>query len=94
HYYIRFAPSSTVTFQGKANFLSVEDPIIQDIFSKKRIHRLILKEIEGGERENMTFIKVKPYPKVLCYGLGYNVFKLRKGHTKGGYSVRIPETRL
>ncbi|MFX0052631.1 MAG: pyridoxamine 5'-phosphate oxidase family protein [Candidatus Hermodarchaeota archaeon] len=94
HYYIRFAPSSTVTFQGKANFLSVEDPIIQDIFSKKRVLRLILKEIEGGERENITFIKVKPYPKVLCYGLGYNVFKLRKGHTKGGYSVRIPVNRL
>jgi nitroimidazol reductase NimA-like FMN-containing flavoprotein (pyridoxamine 5'-phosphate oxidase superfamily) len=94
HYYIRFAPSSTVTFQGIAEFISVENAGIQDTFSKKRALRLILKEIESGEQENMTFIKIKPHPKVLCHGLGFNVFKLRKGHVKGGYSVRIPGDRL
>jgi nitroimidazol reductase NimA-like FMN-containing flavoprotein (pyridoxamine 5'-phosphate oxidase superfamily) len=94
HYYIRFAPSSTVTFNGKADFLSVEDSGIQDIFAKKRVLRLILNQIEDRERKSMTFIRIKPDSKVLCHGLGINVFKLRKSHTKGGYSVRIPESRL
>ena len=94
HYYIRFAPSSTVMFQGKADFISVDDSRIQEIFIKKRILRLIIKEIKSGEQEEMTFIKIKPNPKVLCHGLGYNVFKLRKDHALGGYSVKIPLDRL
>ncbi|MFX1512457.1 MAG: pyridoxamine 5'-phosphate oxidase family protein [Promethearchaeota archaeon] len=94
HYYIRFAPSSTVTFQGEADFVGVNDPEIQDIFSKKRILRLIIKEIQQGEQESLTFIRIKPNPKVLCYGLGYNVFKLRKSHARGAYSVMIPPDRL
>jgi hypothetical protein len=96
HYYIRFAPSSTVTFQGEAEFISVDDTKIQEIFSKKRVLQLIVKEIQSREqeRERMTFIMIKPIPKVLCHGLGYNVFKLRKGHKQGGYSVKIPPNRL
>ncbi|MFX0086541.1 MAG: pyridoxamine 5'-phosphate oxidase family protein [Candidatus Hodarchaeota archaeon] len=94
HYYIRFAPSSTVTFQGEADFISVDDKGIQEIFSKKRILRFVIREIQHGEHENLTFIKIKPNPKVLCHGLGYNVFKLRKAHRQGGYSVRIPLGRL
>ena len=94
HYYIRFAPSSTVTFQGEADFISVDDVAIQDVFTKKRILRLIIKEIQEGERESLTFIRIKPNPKVLCYGVGYNVFQLRKGHAYGAYSVIIPQDRL
>ena len=94
HYYIRFAPSSTVTIQGNADFITLEDEVIQDIFSMKRVLRLIIKHIQQGERESMTFIRIKPKQKILCYGLGFNVFKLRKGHTWGGYSVMIPQDRL
>lgn len=94
HFYIRFAPSSTVTFQGKADFIPVNVTKIQNIFTKKRILRLIIDEIQQEEQESMTFIRIKPKSKVLCYGLGYNVFKLRKGHAEGGYSVTIPQDRL
>ena len=94
HYYIRFAPASTVMFNGICDFLPVDNPVVKEIFSKKRILRLINNQIQRGDQENMTFLRIKPKAKVLCHGLGMNVFKMRKGHAKGGYSVKIPETRL
>lgn len=92
HYYIRFAPSSTVTLTGKADFITAGVSEIHEIFTKKRVLKLLIRELQQGDQESMTFIRIKP--KVLCYGLGYNVFKLRKGHTQGGYSVLIPQDRL
>ncbi|MFW9902971.1 MAG: pyridoxamine 5'-phosphate oxidase family protein [Candidatus Thorarchaeota archaeon] len=94
HYYIRFAPSATVTFFGKADLITLEDEVIQAIFSKKRILRLIIKRIKEEEPESITFIKIKPKSKVLCHGLGINVLKLRRGHAQAGYSVLIPQNRL
>ncbi len=94
HYYIRFAPSSTVTLQGEADFIAVDNTEIQEAFTQKRILRLIKEEIKQGEQELMTFIRIKPNPKVLCFGIGYNVIKLRKGHAYGAYSVMIPQDRL
>ena len=89
HYYIRFAPSATVTFNGEAELVSIENSEIQDIFSKKRILRLILDHLNTEEKKSYTFLRIKPYPKVLCYGLGQSILKLRKGHPEGGYSVLI-----
>ncbi|MFQ6125671.1 MAG: pyridoxamine 5'-phosphate oxidase family protein [Candidatus Heimdallarchaeota archaeon] len=94
HYYIRFAPSGTVTFNGKADFISIDDIDVHDIFSKKRVLRLVIKEIETQDTESLTFVRIIPNPKVLCFGVGYNVFKLRKDHRQGGYSVIIPQERL
>ncbi|UCG03334.1 MAG: pyridoxamine 5'-phosphate oxidase family protein [Candidatus Heimdallarchaeota archaeon] len=94
HFYIRFAPSSTVTIQGKADFIPTNDMETQNVFRKKRILRLIISEIKQREQESLTFIRIKPQNKVLCYGLGFNIFKLRKGHAQGGYSVIIPQDRL
>ncbi len=94
HYYIRFAPASTVTFQGIIDFIPVDDLEFLEIFSKKRILRLIVKQIQKGDHDNMTFLRIKPNAKVLCHGLGINVFKMRKGHAQGGYSVTIPEDRI
>lgn len=87
-------PIIIITFYGEAELISIEDFEIPKIFAKKRVLRLILKQIQQGEQENMIFIRIKPNNKVQCHGLGFNVFKLRKGHTKGGYSVTIPQHRL
>ena len=45
------------------------------------------------EDENLTFLKIKPKPKVFCYGVGFSVLELRR-HTSVSYSVKIPEERL
>ncbi len=93
HYYIRFAPAGTVTFTGKAEFRPIDDNELLDIFSKKRVLRLITKDISPQNKESFTFVQLKPDPKVLCHGVGYNLFKLRQGHKQAAYSVVIPQDR-
>ncbi len=92
--FLPFVPSRTVTFNGKAELAAIDDVDVRGIFSKKRIHKMIIKEIETQETDSFTFIRIIPNPKVLCFGLGYNALKLRKGHGQGGYSVIILQERL
>ena len=94
HYWLRFAPACTVTFYGKAEIIDFYSEGVLDIFSQKRILRHITKNLESDEIKDYVFIKIKPYAKVLCFGLGHNIFKLRGSHTEGGYTVTIPKNRL
>ncbi len=94
HYWLRFVPANTVTFKGKAEVIDFYSEGVLDIFSQKRILNMITKNLEPEEIEDYVFIRIKPYPKVLCYGIGYNIFKLRSKHVEGGYSVTIPKNRL
>ncbi|MFX0015859.1 MAG: pyridoxamine 5'-phosphate oxidase family protein [Promethearchaeota archaeon] len=94
HPFLHFTPSKTVTFNGKAELVSLNDNETRLIFSKKRILKLIMKQSQIEEQESLTFIRIKPNPRVLCYGVGISVLKLRKGHKYGGYSVIIPQERL
>ena len=86
-------PANTVTFNGIAEIIEFEIKDVLDVFMQKRILKLITKNLESEEREKYVFIKIKPYPRVLCYGLGHNIFKLRGDHVEGGYSVTIPKNR-
>lgn len=92
--FLPFVPSRTVTFNGKAELATIGDVDVRGIFSKKRILRMIIKELETQDTESFTFVRIIPNPKVLCFGLGYNALKLRKNHGQGGYSVKIPQERL
>ena len=92
--FFSFVPSRTVTFNGKAELAAIDDVDVPGIFSKKRILRMVIKEIETQDTKSITFVRIIPNPKVLCFGLGYNALKLRKGHGQGGYSVIIPQERL
>ena len=95
HHILRFVPSSTVTFYGEVKILPfVDHEDLLAIFSEKRILRLITEHLTDEEKEDYVFLKLKPSPKVYCYGLGFNLFKLRGSHTEGGYTVFIPEERL
>ncbi|MCE7743268.1 MAG: hypothetical protein GOP50_12530 [Candidatus Heimdallarchaeota archaeon] len=93
HHILRFVPSATVTITGTAEILPIENKELLDIFSKKRILRLITGHLTAEEKKELIFLKIKPDPKILCYGVGINIIKLRSGHTEGGYSVRIPKER-
>jgi len=94
HYYLRFAPSGTVTFNGKIELVSIDTPEIFELFQRKRILRLITKEIKKDFTDPYLFMKMVAESKVLCFGVGINVMKLRKHHPQGSYSVIIPEERL
>ncbi len=94
HYCLRFLPSGTVTFYGKAKLIPLDTPEISELFQSKRILRLISMEVKQGTNESLTFLKMTPNPKVLCFGVGISAMKLRKNHAKGAYSVIIPNGRL
>ena len=94
HHFLRFVPSSTVAFNGEAEIVSFENDEILNVFSQKRILNMVTANLNSEEKKDYVFIKIKPYPKVLCYGIGHSIWKLRGSHTEGGYSVIIPQDRL
>jgi hypothetical protein len=94
HHHLRFVPSGTITINGEAEILPFKTEKIKDIFSEKRILRMITKDLNPEETENYVFLKIKPNPRILVYAVGQNIWKLRSSHTEGGYSVKIPEERL
>jgi hypothetical protein len=77
HYYVRFAPASTVQFQGSAELTPIDNPSFDD----------------PAIRENYCFIKITPNPRLICYGLGKSLRELRKDHVAGRYAVTIPQER-
>ncbi len=93
HHIFRFAPSGTITLNGTAEVVPINTEEIIKIFSEKRILRLIIADINFEKEDELIFIKLNPNPKILCYGVGINILKLRGSHTTGGYSVTIPVER-
>jgi nitroimidazol reductase NimA-like FMN-containing flavoprotein (pyridoxamine 5'-phosphate oxidase superfamily) len=94
HHILRFVPSSTITLAGNAEILPFENEEIFSVFSYKRILRMITKNLHPEDKMDYIFLKIVPESKILVYGVGYNIWSLRKNHTEGGYLVRIPEERL
>ena len=93
HHVFRFVPSSTVTITGTAEILSFKNEKILKVFSEKRILKMITTNLTEEEKDELILVRIKPDDKILCYGLGINILKLRGSHTSGGYSVKIPENR-
>ncbi len=91
HHIFRFVPDATVTINGTAEILSIDHNDILEIFYQKRILRLITAHLSEEEKKDLVFLKIKPNPKILCYGVGISLLKLRGSHTEGGYSVMVPE---
>ena len=93
HYYLRFVPSSCISFQGIAKIVPFNNPEAQESFRKKRILRSNLKA--GRQMKGqVVFIKIKPDRRISCYGIGIGVMKLRKHPDSGSYSVTIPPEGL
>jgi nitroimidazol reductase NimA-like FMN-containing flavoprotein (pyridoxamine 5'-phosphate oxidase superfamily) len=94
HHNLRFVPSNTITITGIAEILSIDEDDTVSVFMEKRILRIITDYLSEEEKKELAVIKIKPDPIIQCYGVGISMWKLRKGHVDGGYSVVIPEERL
>ncbi|MFW9931216.1 MAG: pyridoxamine 5'-phosphate oxidase family protein [Candidatus Thorarchaeota archaeon] len=90
HHFFRFIPAGTITMNGQAELVPIDSEEIRGIFTEKRVLRMIVSDIDSDE----TFLRIKPKPKVFCYGVGFNILELRSSHTSVSYSVMIPEERL
>ncbi len=95
HYFLRFVPTSYVSFQGKAEILPSDDPEGVKTFSQKKILEMNLEQLKRPDmKDKAAFIKLKPNGKLICYGLGIGLMKLRKEPEIGSYTVDIPPARL
>lgn len=95
HYYFRFVPDSTVQIQGIAKIVPFDNPGAQEVFSQKRILKMMLEQsYKLDVKDELVFIKIKPNRKIFCYGLGMGIMELRKNLESGEYTVTIPEDKL
>ena len=95
HYVFRTVPPSCIQFQGKAELISIDNPIATKAFQRSIVlRRSMMHSISlGGES---TFIKIIPDNKILSFGIGANIwqFLLRsKNENLGNYHVIVPERR-
>ncbi|MFX1281712.1 MAG: hypothetical protein ACFFA3_20340, partial [Promethearchaeota archaeon] len=97
HHILRFVPGSCVQFQGIAKIVPFSDNKAQDSFRNgPKILKMNLKQASkiSNIEERVVFIKIIPNKKLFCYGLGFNLMKLRKNVESGVYFVNIPDERL
>lgn len=52
---------------------------------------MLIADIDFENDIEYVFIKIEPKSKILCYGVGFSIWKLRGSHTTGGYTVTIPD---
>ncbi len=93
HYYLRFAPDSTVMFRGIADFVTLDDKDVQWAFSQGRILQENL-QVDSEVMRDAVVIRIKPHKTIYCYGIGVSINQLRKDPTAASYRITIPPDRL
>jgi len=94
HHFLRFIPASCVQFQGTAEILSFDDPNGLQTFQSSRILKYTLEESRlMAETEKPIFIKIRPDEKIQCYGLGINLWQMKKDMASALYTVTVPKER-
>ncbi len=90
HRILSFVPANCVAFRGSTEVVPFADPDGWWAFEQRRILRDNAAWLADSDP---VFLKLTPEPKVLCYGLGIGLNRLRKDHTSGSYRTYIPEER-
>ncbi|MGY5858512.1 MAG: pyridoxamine 5'-phosphate oxidase family protein [Candidatus Thorarchaeota archaeon] len=93
HYWIRFAPASTVMFRGTAEILPDSDPGGRWAMSQTRVGRMNLQTEAEDIGMEFVYIKITPEPTVFCYGVGFGIMEMRRDLANLDYKVTIPEER-
>jgi general stress protein 26 len=93
HYYLRFIPPATITFQGTAEILPFEDSEARKSFTKKSLRRMIRFTEESVYRETAVFLKLNPLRRISCFGVGISLVKMMKDPEAGYYSIIVPSRR-
>ncbi|MFX0061809.1 MAG: pyridoxamine 5'-phosphate oxidase family protein [Candidatus Hermodarchaeota archaeon] len=94
HYYLRFIPPGTISFQGTAEILPFEDSDARKSYTKSSQRRMIRYTEQSAYKETAVFLKIKPNKRISCFGLGVKLSEMMKDPEAAHYSVLIPSTRL
>ncbi|MFX1538465.1 MAG: pyridoxamine 5'-phosphate oxidase family protein [Promethearchaeota archaeon] len=94
HYYLRFIPPGTISFQGTAEILPFEDSDARKSYTKSSLRRMVRYTEKSAYRDSAVFLKISPNKRISCFGLGVSLIKMMKDPEEGYYSILIPSTRL
>ena len=90
---VGFLPPSSIQFQGTADTLPLVDETSRTAFGRSLVTRRILKIQLEQKGEVSTFIRVRPDPVILTYGVGMSIIQLMK-HVEGAASRVETPARL
>ena len=94
HYVFRSIPPRCIQFQGKAELLSIDDPIVVKAFQSSIVlKRSMEHSLRLGES---IFIRIVPDKKIFCFGIGANLLKFlipSQNKNLGNFYVIVPENR-
>jgi hypothetical protein len=92
HHFLPFVPASCISFPGTAEIAPADDPEGREAFSAKRMLRMNLEQVPA--MEDPVFLKIRPKPKIHCYGVGIGVMTIARHPAEAAYSLEIPSERL
>ena len=94
HYLFRMLPHACIQFQGKAEFIPINDPIATKAFQSSIVlRRSMVHSLSLGES---TFIKIIPDGKIFTFGINANIWQYimrSKNKTLGNYYVVVPQRK-
>jgi hypothetical protein len=94
HYLFRSIPPRCIQFQGKAELLLIDDPIVIKAFQSSIVlKRSMEHSLRLGES---IFIRIVPGKKIFCFGIGANLLRFlvpSQNKNLGNFYVTIPENR-
>jgi hypothetical protein len=91
HYFIRIIPPACIQFQGKAELIPFDDPIVTKAFQSSIVlRRSIMHNMNLGEN---TFIKIIPDNKIFSFGIGESIWQFLRPKNKSlkNYYVTVPK---
>jgi hypothetical protein len=94
HYLFRSIPPRCIQFQGKAELLPIDDPIVIKAFQSSIVlKRSMEHSLRLGES---VFIRIVPDKKIFCFGIGANILQFlisSQNKNLGNFYVIVPENR-
>ena len=90
HYYLRFIPPWTVSFQGTAKILPFEDLQAREACTNRSLKRMIEFTENSKYKDTAVFLKLQPNRRLSWFGLGMKLRKMMKDPNMAHYSVDIP----
>jgi hypothetical protein len=94
HHLFRSMPPKCIQFQGKAELLPIDDPIVVEAFQSSIV---LKRSMEHSLRlSESIFIRIVPDKKIFCFGIGANVLQFlipSQNKNLGNFYVVVPENR-
>lgn len=83
-----FAPPMAVQFQGTAEVLGVQDPLVQDLLRAGRLKRIAGHGVM--DQPGTCLLRVTPARRIASYGIGVPLLRLLRDVRQGARSVELP----